>query len=185
VKRFFPQTGTVEEWNAAYYRLEDYFRAQHVTNKVHQSQVILRLLERAAARHALSPEQTPTQLALEEAYSVIDRWFQRLLPDEPAARAPIVGRVSLSMIDATDRWPHVFLADDHEIPPEFRTALREVIVQSGPDLEVSSMVPRPLDASPADEPLEEPWEKFGRLSAAVLIATMALLLGAALFYLAY
>ena len=108
--------------------MEDYFRAQQVTNKVHQSQIVLRLLERAAARHAVRQDQSPTQLALEEAYAVMDRWFQRLLPDEAAARAPIVGRVSLAMIDATNRWPNAFLADDHEIPPELRTALREVIL---------------------------------------------------------
>ena len=34
MKTFFPQTGTDEEWNAAYYRLEDYLRALRVVNKV-------------------------------------------------------------------------------------------------------------------------------------------------------
>ena len=183
--RFYPQTGTVEEWNTAYYRLEDYLRAQQVTNKVHQSQIILRLLQRAAARHATAQEQTPTQLALEEAYAVIDRWFQHLLPEEPPARATMIGRVSLALIDAPARWPNVFLAEDSEIPPEFRIALRAVLVQSGPELQLSSMVPRPLDAGAVDEPVEEPWEKVGRVSAFVIMGAMLLLLGAALFYLGH
>src|SRR6476660_5470757 len=141
MKSFYPQSGTLEEWNAAYYRLEDYLRAHQVTNKVHQSEIILRLLQRAAEQHAADPKQTPVKLALEEAYAWIDHWFQRLLPDEPAPRAPIVGRVSMFLTEATARWPSAFLAEDEDIPPQFKTALRETLVQSGPDLRLSSMVP--------------------------------------------
>jgi hypothetical protein len=179
---FYPQTGTVEEWNAAYYRLEDYLRAHDVSYKVHQSQIILRLLQRAAARHALQPQEAPTKLALEEAYLVIDQWFGRLLPDQPESRASIVGRVGWSMLDASERWPTIFLANDHEIPPEFRTALSEVTVQSGPDLRVSSMVPRPLDTSPVAELMDEHRERLGRMSLALLIGIMGLFAGAAFFY---
>ena len=64
---FFPRTGSEAEWNAAYYRLEDYFRALRLVNKMHQSQIILRILERAAARHARDATQSPTVLAMEEA----------------------------------------------------------------------------------------------------------------------
>ncbi len=181
---FYPQTGTVEEWNQAYYRLEDYLRAHHVTNKVHQSQIILRLLQRAAARHAAHPEEAPTRLALQEAYAVMDHWFGRLLPDEPESRASVVGRVSMYMVDATERWPNVFLAADADIPPEFRTALSESTVQSGPDLRVSSMVPRPLDAESEEDPARETWERLGRISKALLIGMTALFAGAAYFYLA-
>lgn len=182
MKRFYPQTGTTDEWNSAYYRLEDYFRAHHLTDQVHQSQIILRLLERAAAQHALNPNQTPTQLAMAEAYEVMDRWFQRLLPDEPAQRAAMVGRVSMSVIQATERWPNAFLAEDHELPAEFRTALRDISVQNGPDLSVSSMVPRPLDVYPAEEETQETWERVGRLSVALLVGIGALLAGGTLYY---
>jgi hypothetical protein len=180
---FYPQTGSLEEWNAAYYRLEDYLRAHHVSNKLHQSQIILRLLQRASAKHARCPDQTPTQLALEEAYRVMDHWFQRLLPDESEARAPVVGRVSLYILDATETWPNLFLAPEEEIPPDFREALRETRIQSGPDLRVSSMVPRPLDAGLADEggPVET-WDRVGRMSVALLIGMLGLGAGAVYFY---
>lgn len=181
MKAFYPQTGTVEEWNAAYYRLEDYLRAHRVTNKLHQSQIIVRLLQRAAAQHALDPRQAPIELALAETYSVIDRWFQRLLPDEPEQRASVIGRVSLYIMDATERWPNVFLAEDGEIPPEFKVALRECSVQSGPDLRISSMVPRPLDSGPAEELVPEVWERLGKLTVALLLCCLALLMGAVVF----
>jgi hypothetical protein len=182
MKMFYPQTGTLEEWNSAYYRLEDYFRAHRVTNKLHQSQIILRLLQRAAAQHALDPSQTPTRLALEEAYEIIDQWFQHLLPEEPPPRAAMVGRVGMQMIDATERWPNVFLAEPHETPLEFQQALRDTTVQSGPDLRVSSMVPRPLDPSPVEELSEESWERLGKLSVLILIGMVGLFAGAVALY---
>lgn len=183
MKTFHPETGSPEDWNAAYYRLEDYLRAHQVVNKLHQSQIILRILERTAARHAQDPSRTPTQLALEEAYSVIDDWFQGLLPEETPARASIVGRVSLYLSGAAARWPTVFLAAPESLPDEFRGTLSETLVQSGPDLRLSSMVPRPLDVTEDAAAPEEPWERFGRVSAAVLAGIIMLLTGAAFFYL--
>src|SRR5262249_8007085 len=72
---FHPRTGTDEQWNAAYYRLEDYLRAHGVVSKVHQSQVISLLLGRAAAAHEKSPERSPLELSLCEAYDEMVRWF--------------------------------------------------------------------------------------------------------------
>lgn len=184
MKKFRPATGTTEEWNAAYYRLEDYLRAHNLINKVHQSQIILRLLERAAVRHALDPRQPPLRLAMEEAHQVIDHWFARLLPQEPAARAAVLGRVSMLIINAPQRWPDVFLTEAHEVPPGFQAALRETVVQSGPDLRVSSMVPRPLDTGFEGERLDETWEKLGRMSIALVVGMACLFAGAVLFYLA-
>jgi hypothetical protein len=181
---FCPETGSTEEWNAAYYRLEDYFRAHLVTNKVHRSQIVLRLLQRAAVRHAKSPQETPTRLAMEEAYAEIDRWFESLVPDDELTRqrAAITGRLSLYLLDAHLRWPNAFLSPERVLPPDFRGRMRESSVQSGPDLAVSSMVPRPLDASPVAELLDETWEKLSRFSLALAVGLLSLFVGAAVFY---
>ena len=48
--------------------------------------------------------------------------------------------------DATKKWPAALLADD--VAPEFAQAIRASKVQAGPDLQISSMVPRPLDHDP-------------------------------------
>jgi hypothetical protein len=186
MKLYYPQTGTAEEWNAAYYRLEDYFRAHRVTNKVHQSQIILRLLQRAAARHAQSPQEPPIKLALEEAYAEMDHWFARLIsdPQVPPQRASAMGRVSMHLLDAPEKWPNLFLTPDGLIPDDFLAAMRDSSVRSGPDLSVSSMVPRPLDASPVSELLDETWERLSRLSVALLVGIVSLFIGAAVFYFA-
>ena len=157
MKTFFPQTGSEAEWNAAYYRLEDYLRALHVTNKVHQSQIISQLLEVVAAKHARDPEQSPTTLAMAEAHAAMDRWFTIILqrPDRSSA----VGLLLLLITDASDKWPTVFLSEN--IPDEFRQALQESDVRASPDLHVSSMVPRPLDISPfAEVVLQDRWERI-------------------------
>ena len=64
---FQPKSGTPEAWNAAYVRVEDYLRAHRIHNRLHQSRLILRILERAARRHAKNPDLDPTTLAAEEA----------------------------------------------------------------------------------------------------------------------
>src|SRR5580704_6222767 len=94
---FFPATGTEAEWNAAFYRLADYFRALHLVNKVHQSQIILHLLELTAAKHANNPGQNPTTLAMEEARAAMEHWFEGILQSRD--RMVVVGLLSLSAVD--------------------------------------------------------------------------------------
>lgn len=164
---FFPQTGSEAEWNAAYYRLEDYFRALKVINKVHQSQIILSVLQAAARRHAEDPTQSPTRLAIEEANLEMDQWFQKHL--ENVDRAAILGRLSLFLSDASEKWPREFLSET--LSPEFARALRESGVEAGPNLQVSSMVPRPLDQSPlVGAMLHDPWKKSEKSSFLVTFA---------------
>ena len=142
--QFMPQTGSEREWNAAYDRLEDYLCAFRVENRLLQSQIILRLLESAAARHAEEPGQNPTALAMEEARAAMARWFANLLPK--AERAAITGPIAWLAVDAPEKWPAAFLSD--EVSSEFRRELQKTDLRPGPELRVSSMVPRPFDARP-------------------------------------
>ncbi len=149
MKTFFPTTGLEADWNAAYYRLEDYFRSLRVVNKVHQSQIILDILEVAAARHAMDTSQNPTALAMEEARIAMNQWFETILGHRE--RIAVVGLISLLAVDAPERWPVAILSDDS--PVEFRHEMQESDVRAGPDLLVSSMVPRPIDVSPLLDPV--------------------------------
>jgi hypothetical protein len=141
---FFPTTGAEADWNAAYYRLEDYFRALRVVNKVHQSQVILRILERAAAKHALDETQNPTELAMEEARQEMAQWFETILGNRE--RLHVTGLLAMLAADAPARWPAAFLAE--EFPSDLSREMKESDIHAGPDLQVSSMVPRPIDVTP-------------------------------------
>ena len=143
---FRPRTGTMESWNAAYVRVEDYLRAHRVQNRLHQSRLIQKILERAARRHAEHPALDPTAVAAEETEALMDTWFAEVLDEEgqPHDRLAIDGRGSLLLCDGPQRWPYAFLDEDH-IPADFAKAMRSSNLEAGPDLAVSSMVPRPID----------------------------------------
>src|SRR5687767_4079355 len=85
---FRPRSGTMDEWNAAYVRVEDYLRAHRIHNRLHQSRLIQQILERAAHRHQANPARSPTLLAAEETESLMNTWFADMLdrPGQPRDR---------------------------------------------------------------------------------------------------
>ena len=51
---FRPRTGTMQEWNAAYVRVEDYLRAHRIHNRLHQSRLIQQILDLRGAQLRVS-----------------------------------------------------------------------------------------------------------------------------------
>jgi len=153
----------MESWNGAYVRVEDYLRAHRIHNRLHVSRLLQVILERAARRHEQSPALDPTTLAVEETEAMMDAWFGEILGerDLPHDRIAIAGRVALLLSDGPQNWPYAFL-DERQIPPEFRRAMQESFIQAGPDMAVSSMVPRPIDLGPISEAAGETLERFGQ-----------------------
>ena len=149
---FRPTTGTMDQWNAAYVRVEDYLRAHRIHNRLHQSRLIQQVLERAARRHAANPASNPTALAAEEIEALMDSWFADMLDErgQPHERIAVDGRVALLLCDGPQKWPYAFL-DEQSIPAEFAHAMRAGAIEAGPDMAVSSMVPRPIDLGPIPE----------------------------------
>lgn len=176
---FRPRTGTMEAWNAAYVRTEDYLRAHRIHNRLHQSRLIQAVLERAARRHAETPAIDPTTLAAEEMERMMDDWFAGVLnaKDLPHDRIAVEGRVALLLSDGPQRWPYAFL-DSRSIPDEFATAMRASSIKAGPDMAVSSMVPREIDLGPITEAAGETLERIERWPLLRLALLWALFLGA-------
>ena len=160
---FRPKTGTMDSWNAAYVRVEDYLRAHRIHNRLHQSRLIQKILERAAKRHAEHPALDPTTVAAEETEALMDSWFAEVLDQKglPHDRLAIDGRVALLLSDGPERWPYAFL-DEGNIPADFAEAMRTRNLEAGPDLAVSSMVPRPIDLGRITEAAGETLERFER-----------------------
>jgi len=158
---FRPKTGTMDSWNAAYVRVEDYLRAHRIHNRLHQSRLIQEILERAAKRHAEHPALDPTTVAAEETEALMDSWFAEVLDQTglPHDRLAIDGRVALLLCDGPERWPYAFL-DERHIPGDFAEAMRSRNLEAGPDLAVSSMVPRPIDLGRITEAAGETLERF-------------------------
>jgi hypothetical protein len=182
---FQPRTGTLEAWNAAYVRVEDYLRAHRIHNRLHQSRLILRILERAARRHEADPKLDPTTLAAEEAERVMDAWFGEVLGEKglPHDRIAVTGRLALLLTDGAEKNPYAFLDLEH-IPPEFARTMQQSSIEAGPDLAVSSMVPRPIDLGPITEAAGETIERFENWPALRTLALWALFVAvlAGIFY---
>ena len=160
---FRPRTGTMEAWNAAYGRVEDYLRAHRIHNRLHQSRLIQTILERAARRHEVRPALEPTTLAAEEAEALMDSWFEEILGDKGQQhdRIAIGGRVALLLSDGPQKWPYAFL-DTENVPADFKRSMQQSSMEAGPDMAVSSMVPRPIDLGAISEAAGETLETFER-----------------------
>jgi hypothetical protein len=161
---FRPKTGSLEQWNAAYVRVEDYLRAHRLHNRLHLSRLIQLALIAAAQEHEKNPAQDPAVLAIEAVDRLMDDWFGQLLDrrDLPHNRIATEGRVAMLLADGIQRWPYAFL-ESRNLPPEFVQAMRKSSVQAGPDLEVSSMVPRDIDLGVITEAAGETLEQIERL----------------------
>jgi hypothetical protein len=161
---FHPTTGSLDDWNNAYVRVEDYLRAHRIHNRLHSNRLIVMILERAAIRHAVTPALDPTTLAAEETEAMMDRWFAEILEerDQPHERIAVDGRVALLLCDGPQRWPYAFL-EEQRVPDDFVQAMRTGALTAGPDMSVSSMVPRPIDLGPIPEAAGETLERFERL----------------------
>ena len=182
---FRPKTGTLEQWNAAYVRVEDYLRAHRIHNRLHQSRLIQLVLSATARRHALTPLADPVTLAIEETDRLMDEWFGDLLDAKelPHNRIAAEGRVALLVADGMQRWPYAFL-DVGNIPPDFARAMKQGSLQAGPDLAVSSMVARDIDLGVLTEAAGQTLERIERLPILRVVLLWAVFLAvlAAVFY---
>jgi hypothetical protein len=140
----------LEEWNAAYEKVENYFHALRVRNKALLGQLVLRVLERAAHRAPVEPERSATQLAAEEMDRIVIEWFAEVLQEPPTNADQMLstrGRLALLLADMPGRWQEQFLRPG-PWPKEFISAMRETYLRAGPDFQLSKMTPRPLDLGP-------------------------------------
>jgi hypothetical protein len=140
----------LEEWNAAYVKVENYFHALRIRNKPLLGQLVLRVLERAQRRAPDEPNRSATQLAAEEMDRLVTEWFSKVLQSVPAKADQTLstrGRLALLLADMPGKWQEQFLRPG-PWPKEFLTAMRESFLLAGPDFQVSKMAPRPFDLGP-------------------------------------
>ncbi len=176
---FTPASGSQEEWNEAYARLADYFRALRIHSRLHRTYLILETLRRAAKTHEAHPEWSPTYVAMHEARRMQQRWMREIIGDLNVSegRMDVNGRLAFLLCEGPRRWPHYFLSRD--IPEEMVLGMRVRIEQSGPDLAVSSMVPRQIDLGLIPELTDDTmvtFERYPILRYLLLIAVSALVI---------
>ncbi len=145
-------TGTPEQWNDAYARLADYFRACRIHSRVHRTRLILDILQRAAHTHARHPHTSPMEVTIHEARKMQRTWLREIMSDlnVPEGRLDASGRLAYLLCDGPNLYPEHFLATG-KAPPHMIEEMRKPIMHSGPDLAFSSMVPRDIDLGPVSD----------------------------------
>ena len=151
---------SLEEWNAAYVKVENYFHALRIRNKPLLGQLVLRVLERAQRRAPGELARSATELAAEEMDRLVTEWFAAVLQTSPLNNDQMLstrGRLALLLADMPGKWQDQFLRPG-PWPEEFVESMRESFFRAGPDFQLSKMVPRPLDLGPITR-----LTNFGRL----------------------
>lgn len=138
----------LEDWNGAYSKVESYFHALRVRNKLLLGQLVALVLERAMKRSATEINLSATELAVEEMDKVVNAWFAEVLHAPDAAEMLSTrGRMALLLADMPGRWQDQFLRPG-PWPDEFVKAMRDSYLRAGPDFQIIKMTPRPLDLGP-------------------------------------
>src|SRR5260370_4355055 len=138
------------EWNAAYSKVESYFHALRVRNKVLLGRLVIHVLKRAIRRAPHEPQCSATELAAEEMDHVVTEWFAQVLQEPPTGTDQMLstrGRLALLLADMPGKW-QVQVLRPGPWPQEFVTAMRETYLEAGPDFQLSKMAPPPLHLVP-------------------------------------
>lgn len=140
----------LEEWNAAYSKVESYFHALRVRNKILLGRLVVLVLNRAIKRAPTEPKRSATELAAEEMDFVVTEWFAQVLQESPTGADHMLstrGRLALLIADMPGKWQDLFLRPG-PWPQEFVRAMRDAYLRAGPDFQLAQMTPRPLDLGP-------------------------------------
>ncbi|MCX6936379.1 MAG: hypothetical protein NTU80_00555 [Verrucomicrobia bacterium] len=155
-------------WDEAFLRVESYLRAHQIESRLVLNRLameIVRAAVRTAQAHTGAGDSLdPVARAMHEAERRTTAWFQMVLGDaaDPEdERLGTRGRIALVMADVPARWPQHFLAETPP-PPELIEAMRAAYIEAGPEMELTRMVPRPLDFGPIANVADEAWKTFAR-----------------------
>ena len=141
---------SLDEWNAAYAKVESYFHALRVRNKVLLGRLVILVLRRAIRRATAEPGLSATQLSVQEMDHLVTEWFTQVLQHTATGSDQMLstrGRLALLLADMPGKWQDQFLRPG-PWPEAFTAAMRETFIHSGPDFQLSQMSPRPLDLGP-------------------------------------
>lgn len=143
---------SLEDWNEAYRRVESYFAALRVDNKLLLSSLVLKILGRASERLELEPDRPPVELAAEETDRLLVEWFRSILNTpgaEPVDRLSARGRLALLLVDNEVPWKQYFLSDT-PMSDEHIQRMRNAYVLADPGFRFVEMRPRPIDLGIVD-----------------------------------
>lgn len=172
----------IARWADAYDRVEAYFAALRIRNKLLLSQLVSRVLERAARRVDDTEVESATSAAILEVETLLTDWFRTVLdrPETPTPELLRRGRLALLLADAPQRWPSAFLAPA-PYPEPFLAAMRSAYLEAGPGFQGAPMPASKVDFGPLSSWAESGLEHLRRWPLIRTVLLWSALLGALLW----
>jgi hypothetical protein len=164
-----PQPQDREAWNEAYDRLENYLRTFELGDHAYVSQLANDIFRQAKERRHETPSCEPTEITIELAQKRLADWLAANLGAENRSTSQILatGAIAILLSKVYRTAPDFFLANP--VPEELRQALRETLVVTGPDFNISSMTPRHLDYGPMLQFARQTWHRWDVKELAIAI----------------
>ncbi|EDY82568.1 hypothetical protein VDG1235_2191 [Verrucomicrobiia bacterium DG1235] len=185
LKQIAPRSASFIDWGEAYERVENYFCALRIQDRLLLSQLVAQILSRAAER-VESSEKSPSVLAMEEAKKVVRSWFAEVLSEAGVEHGELgaQGRLALLLADMPKRWQSEFLHPG-PWPEAFLKAMKSTYLRTGPEFSEARMTPRDIDLGPVSAVADETWRVIDRwpLLGALAVWTIYLGVVALLIYL--
>jgi hypothetical protein len=149
-----------EAWNEAHDRLLIFLNTFALGDHAYVSQLAVSLLHQARELHRQNPSRDPITQTMELAQKRLADWLDTNLEEADTSPSHILatGTIALLLSQVYRTAPTSFLASP--MPEELRQALRETLLVTGPDLNVSSMTPRHLDYGPMLQFARQTWHRW-------------------------
>ncbi len=149
-----------EAWNEAHDRLLNYLNAFALSDHAHVSRLALDLLHEARDLHRRDPSRDPATVTMAHAQKRVTDWLAANLGEENKSPSQVqaTGAIALLLSQVYRTAPASFIAGP--LPEELRQALRETLLVTGHDLNISSMTPRHLDYGPMLQIARQTWHRW-------------------------
>jgi hypothetical protein len=164
-------TDKAEAWNKAHDRLHHFLTTFALGDHSHVSRLTLEILDRTRKNPSLDPTRDPTRATMEEAQKLLAEWLGQSLREEDRSPASILanGYIALLLSRIYRTAPDTFL--EFPLTDQLRESMRETLLVTGPDFNVSSMTPRHLDYGPMLGLARQTWHRWDAKTFLIALAT--------------
>ena len=147
-------------WNEAHDRLVAYLKTFELDDHVYVSRLALQFLQQARDVYKYDSSRDPTTLTLDLAQKNLVDWLAKNLESRSESKSHVLatGYIALLLSKLYRDAPDSFLAPT--VPDDVRQSLRQTLIVTGPDLNISSMTPRHLDYGPMLQFARQTWHRF-------------------------
>jgi len=147
-------------WNQAYDRLRHFLESFALGDRTQIPRLALRILEESRELHRQDPARDPVALTMEQAQKRVGEWLAVNLDAQDRSPSQVFssGYLALLFSQRLRAMPDVFLASP--LPGNLGQEMRETLLVTGPDLNISSMTPRHLDYGPMLGLARTTWQRW-------------------------